>query len=75
MPEAEESMRELYDLLVQAALFSETGISTQVAMQYMGVSRGTLSKFLNKIPGNLLQKTQKGRTNFYSINIEQLENI
>lgn len=71
--DGDEKLKELYHLLIQAALFSEFGVPTKVVMNHLNVSRSTLNKKLERIPAELLVKTKKGNVNLYSLNIEQLE--
>lgn len=66
-------MELLYDLLIQAALFSEFGVSTEVVQRHIDVSRTTLTRKLRQIPPNLLVKEQHGRVNYYSLNLDVLE--
>lgn len=71
--DSDKKLEELYFLLIQAALFSEFGVSTSDVMNHLEVSRSTLNKKLEKIPADLLIKIKKGNINYYSLNVEQLE--
>ena len=71
--ENDESLKELYNLLIQAALFSEFGVPTEVILNHVNISRSTLNVKLAKIPGELLVKEKRGRVNYYSLNVEMLE--
>lgn len=75
VPESDQTMRALYDLLIQAALFYEIGASTSMLMKRLGISRGTLNKKLDNIPDELLCKSNRGRTNYYLLDLERLEKI
>lgn len=69
----DEILGELYGLLVQGSLFSEFGIPTNVILEHIGISRGTLNDRLRKINPVLLKKEKIGTVNYYSLNLEQLE--
>lgn len=71
--EKDEKLMELYGLLLQAALFSECGIPTEVVLNHTKMSRVTLYRRMEKIPPGLLVKTRQGKTNYYSLNVEKLE--
>ena len=66
-------MELLCDLLIQAALFSEFGVSTEVVQRHIDVSRATLTRKLRQLPPELLVKEQHGRVNYYSLNLDVLE--
>ena len=66
-------LRELYSLLIQAALFSEQGVTAEEAASHLGVSRGTLYRKLEQIPPELLEKVRRNRVYYYSLNIRKLE--
>ena len=63
----------LYDLLVQATLFSENGIQTKIIMDVLDISRGTLTAKLEKIPSGLLVKQKIANTNYYSLDLKALD--
>lgn len=71
--DGDETMEELYSLLMQAALFAELGVPTDVVMKHLGISRTTLNRKLEQIPAEFLTKTKRGVTNYYSMDLEQLE--
>ena len=73
VPQNDESLEKLYSLLIQAALFSEFGVPTEVILDYVHISRGTLKAKLAKIPSELLIKEKRGRVNYYSLNVQELE--
>ena len=72
--DGDETMEELYSLLIQAALFAELGVPTDVIMKHLAISRTTLNRKLEQIPVELLIKTKRGVTNYYSMDLVQLEN-
>lgn len=66
---------QICDLLIQAALFGELGISTQELMSAAGLSYGTMRKHLDAIAAHgLLVTVKEGKEKFYSINMEVLDN-
>lgn len=69
----DEKLLETCYLLLQAALFSENGVPTDVVLHHTKMSRGTLYRRMEKIPPDLLVKTKQGNTNYYSLNVEKLE--
>lgn len=71
--ENDDTLVTIYGLLIQAALFSEFGISTDLILKYVNISRNTLNSKLKKIPVDLLIKAKRGRVNFYSIHIDVLD--
>ena len=71
----DETLEELYELLIQAALFSENGVTTEVILKHINISRGTFNAKLSKIPANLVVKERRGKPNYYSINLEELEKL
>lgn len=71
----DETLEELYGLLIQAALFSENGVTTEIILKHIDVSRGTFNAKLNKIPANLIVKERIGKPNYYSINLDELEKL
>ena len=74
VPENDNTLGELYSLLIQAALFSEFGVSTNVILKHVNISRGTFRAKLAKIPAGFVIKEKRGNTNYYSINLEKYEN-
>ena len=74
LPNSEKTnMRELYNLLIQASLFSNHGISMSELKTYMKESDATVRKRLSNIPKDLLLKQTVDRSNFYELNLEQTE--
>lgn len=62
----------LYSYLIQAALFSEQGISMVELQQNMGFSVYLIKKLMSKIPEELIVVKSKRKYKFYSINLEKL---
>ena len=73
VPENDDTLGELYSLLIQAALFSEFGVSTNVILKHINISRGTFHAKLAKIPAGFVIKEKRGNTNYYSMNLEKYE--
>ena len=73
VPENDDTLGELYSLLIQAALFSEFGVSTNVILKHINISRGTFHAKLAKIPAGFVIKEKRGNTNYYSMNREKYE--
>lgn len=72
-PQADITLETLCHLLIQAALFSEHGVPTNVVLNHVEISRGTLNKKLEEFPDGLLIKKRRGNTNYYSIDIAAFE--
>ena len=53
--------QKLYDLLLQAALFSDSGITQKELEFHMGMSYNTVRAKLHKIPQDLLTETHQGK--------------
>jgi len=66
--------RKMYSFLIQAGLFSESGVSTRVLEYNMKNSYTTVKKELDFISSNsLLIRTRVGKENLYMIDIEKLD--
>lgn len=74
---AEDSkMSLLYSLLIQAALFSELGISTKDLMKTTETSYATVRKRLKLVEAKgLLLSTKDGREKYYELDIQALDNL
>lgn len=69
-------MAQLYDYLIQAALFSESGIGTEELLRLFGVSRNTLQKKLGKVEAvSLLQTVTKNRMKFYKLDLDAFDEL
>lgn len=69
------TLRGLYSLLIQAALFSEKGISMQQLIKHMSISGYMIKKYMNEIPEQFLIIKQKNKFKYYSLNIEKLNSV
>ena len=65
----------LCKLLMQAALFSNNGISMHELEAYMEESPNTIRGRLRHIPEKMLIKRIVGRTNYYSLDLDEIENL
>ncbi len=71
-----KSIAALYDVLIQASLFSEQGISTQELLAFFNTNYATLGKRLAIIKEQNLLITEKHENKkYYSIKLNELENI
>ena len=76
LPNAEKTdISHLYDLLIQAALFSNIGISREELIKHMELSENTVRSRLKSIPEQLfIENRQKGRK-YYLLDLEQMDRI
>ena len=76
LPNAEKAdMFRLYDLLIQAALFSNIGIGRDELIKHMDLSENTVRSRLKLIPSAMLiENRQKGRK-YYLLNLEEADKI
>lgn len=76
LPNAEKAdMFRLYDLLIQAALFSNIGIGRDELIKHMDLSENTVRSRLKLIPAAMLiENRQKGRK-YYLLNLEEVDKI
>ena len=66
----------LYDLLIQASLFSEQGISTQELLSFFHTNYTTLGKRLSVVKSQDLLITEKHENRkYYSLNLKALDKI
>lgn len=65
----------LYSFLIQAALFSEQGISMMELQQNMKFSEYIIKKLMCEIPKDMIVVKIKKKFKFYSINLERLNTI
>ena len=63
----------LYDLLIQASLFADSGISTTELCEMLDVVPATLRTRINSIPKGLIKSVKDGNTNYYSLNVSEIE--
>lgn len=70
-----EDLHKIYGYLIQAALFSEHGISTIELITLINKSRTTLANRLNQIEPALIIKKKEGTENYYSLNLSYFDTI
>ncbi len=71
----ERDVRKLYSYLIQAALFSEKGISTTELTEQFRCSYHRLRKLIEQIRPELLVAEKKGKAKYYQINLIALDDI
>lgn len=70
----EQKHMELYQVLIQASLFGELGISTQELKDVLHISYATLKKQLSLFEqAGLLLTQREGKAKFYSLDTEKLD--
>lgn len=76
LPNAEKNdIAHLYELLIQAALFSNIGISREELLSQLQLSENTLRNRLRMIPDTLLiENRQKGRK-YYLLDLDEADKI
>ena len=76
LPNAEKpDVSRLYDLLIQAALFSNIGISREQLIQNMELSENTVRSRLKAISESLLiENWQRGRK-YYLLDLDEMDRI
>ena len=65
----------LYSYLIQAALFSEKGISMLELTQNMEKSTYVIKKLMDEIPEEMIVIKKKSNYKFYSISLERLNTL
>lgn len=65
----------MYSFLIQAALFSEKGISMAELQQNMNCSQYIIKNLMKQIPEDMMIVQMKHKYKFYSINLEKLNAI
>jgi hypothetical protein len=71
-----KDVAQLYDILIQAALFSEQGISTQELLSVLNTNYATLGKRLGIVKDQDLLIAEKSENKkFYSIKLKELDDI
>lgn len=68
-------MVNIYFVLLQASLFSESGISKDMLMNELGISRGAIDNCFKKIPSNMLTIKNVRRSKLYSLDLERFDKI
>ena len=71
----DSELRGLYSFLIQAALFSENGITMMELQQNMKSSNYIIKKLFCKIPEDMIIVKTKNKYKFYSISLEKLNTI
>ena len=72
----DKKIQDIYFLLIQAALFSEIGISVKELLELTDVTRATLKKRLNEVDAmGLLVVKRRGSNKFYIADIDKLDEI
>lgn len=71
-----EKYIDFYDYLLQASLFSESGISVEELKGLMRVSRPTVFNRLKDLSEyNLIEKKSLGNNRYYNLNLEEVEKL
>ena len=71
-----EKYIDFYDYLLQASLFSESGISVKELKGLMRVSRQTVFNRLKDLSAyNLIEKKSLGNSRYYNLNLEEVEKL
>lgn len=68
-----KDLRRLYSFLIQAALFSEMGISMRELEANMACSKYTLNKLLTELAPEMTVIKKKGNCRYYSVDLEKLD--
>ena len=63
---------EIYELLIQASLFSHIGISRTDLMKYLNIGKSTLSELMKLIPGELLISNRESRRIYYMLDTDKV---
>lgn len=71
----DESMCRIYDYLIQAALFSNMGISQKELEHEMGMTYNTVRSRLKRIPEELLITNKQGNRPFYLLNLKAVDEL
>lgn len=75
-PEAADgNVRRMYSYLIQAALFSEKGISTEELKTEFHESYYMIKKFLGQIKPDMLISEMKGKAKYYQLDLSALDGI
>lgn len=71
-----EKYIDFYDYLLQASLFSESGISVEELKGLMRVSRPTVFNRLKDLSEyNLIEKKSLGNNRYYNLNLDEVEKL
>jgi len=70
----EDNCYRIYNILVQASLFAENGISNSELKSVLKMSSSTLTKYMKKVrEGGLIIETKQGKEKLYSLDLEKLD--
>ncbi|MBE6837836.1 MAG: Fic family protein [Ruminococcus sp.] len=72
---SDSDLLSLYSLLIQAAMFSEKGISMIELQQNMNKSKYIIKSILAKIPSEMIVIKKKSNFKYYSISLKKLNDI
>lgn len=76
MLDLDKTMSRLFDLLIQASLFGEKGITILELCYYMKIDRPTLSMYLDRIPSSdLLVVRIENEKEFFSLDISLIDSM
>lgn len=70
-----QHLHNIYELLIQASLFSENGICKSEMEEPLKISRGAIDYWFRKIPQELLNDFAIGKTKYYKLNLEAFDKI
>lgn len=66
----------LYFLLLQASLFSDSGISTPELIDVLKISRGTVNNQIKELASyDLIEKKCEGNTHYYKLNLTRVDEM
>lgn len=68
----QNNLRRLYSYLIQAALFSEKGITVSELHKHMEISPYIIKNCMKQIPEELIVIKKKSNFKFYSVNLDKL---
>ncbi len=71
----DDEVKALYNILIQAALFSEKGISTEGLKDSLQKSYYGVKRLLGMVRPELLRAEQFGREKYYEINLAAMDNL
>ncbi len=76
LPDSSDNhLHSIYDFLIQASLFSESGICKSDMKAPLKISRGAIDYWFKKIPQELLNDFTIGKTKYYKLNLEAFDKI
>lgn len=76
LPSADKAnMFKLYDVLIQASLFSNIGIGRDELINHMGLSENTVRNRLKLIPDIMLIENRQKSKKYYLLNLEEADKL